>query len=169
MFHFDENTEIIDAYVNHIRQVAVLLGYQEPQILEVFKNTPPTKLYWVLFPIADLRQAVETAKRILTKEKIDRQLVGQTSLTPFMSVRDGFNKRVTFSTADDLEQKIDRLTVMMGKLVMEDEGLSKPFKPQVYQSNRGRNWNRGYYQGRFRNDNAYWGHPVFNQNFRGRT
>ena len=76
-------------------------------MLEVFKNTLPTKLYWVFSPIADLRQAVETAKRILTKEKIDRQLVGQTSLTTFMSVRDRFNKRVTFNTADDLEQKVD--------------------------------------------------------------
>ena len=61
-FHFNENTEMIDAYVNCIRQVATLLGYQEPQILEVFKNTLPTKLYWVLFPIMDLRQAVEMAK-----------------------------------------------------------------------------------------------------------
>ena len=68
-FHFDENTETIDAYVTHIRHVAMLLGYGEPQILEVFKNTLPTKLYWVLFPIEDLRQAVETAKRILTKRK----------------------------------------------------------------------------------------------------
>ena len=49
-FHFDKNVETIDAYVNHIRQVTTLLGYQEPQILEVFKNTLPTKLYWVLFP-----------------------------------------------------------------------------------------------------------------------
>ena len=71
-FHFDENTETIDAYVNCIRQVVTLLGYQEPQILEVFKNTLPTKLYWVFSPIMDLRQVVETAKRILTKEKIDR-------------------------------------------------------------------------------------------------
>ena len=105
----------------------------------MFKNALQTKLYWVLFPIADLRQEVETAKRILTKEKIDRQLVEQTSSTPFISVRDRFNNKVTFNTADDLEQMIDRLTVMMGKLVMEDEGQSKPFKPQVYQSNRGRN------------------------------
>ena len=35
-------------------------------------NTLPTKLYWILFPIEDPRKAVETAKRILTKEKIDR-------------------------------------------------------------------------------------------------
>ena len=72
-FSFVENTETIDAYVTHIRQVAALLGYGEPQILEVFKKTLPTKLYWILFPIEDLRQAVETAKRILTKEKLDRQ------------------------------------------------------------------------------------------------
>ena len=67
-FNFDENTETIDAYVTQIRQVATLLGYGEPQILEVFKNTLPTKLYWILFPIEDLRQVVEIAKRILTKE-----------------------------------------------------------------------------------------------------
>ena len=35
-FHFDENSEMIDAYVNHIRQVATWLGYEELQVLEVF-------------------------------------------------------------------------------------------------------------------------------------
>ena len=60
-FSFDENTETIDAYVTCMRQVA-LLGYGEPQILEVFKNTLPTKLYVILFPIEDLRQAVEHPK-----------------------------------------------------------------------------------------------------------
>ena len=49
-FHFDENAETIDPYDTCIRQVATLLGYGEPKILEVFKSTPP-KLYWVLFPI----------------------------------------------------------------------------------------------------------------------
>ena len=63
---------MFDAYVTHIRQVAALLGYGKPQVLEVFKNMLPMRLYWVLFPIEDLRLAVETAKRILTKEKIDR-------------------------------------------------------------------------------------------------
>ena len=53
-----------------------------PQVLEVFKNTLPTKLYWILFPTEDLRQAVETAKSILTKEKLDKQLTGQTSTNP---------------------------------------------------------------------------------------
>ena len=67
--HFDENAETIDAYVHCIRQVANLLGYQDSQILEVFKNTLPSKLYWVLFPIEDLTAEVDTAKRMLMKEK----------------------------------------------------------------------------------------------------
>ena len=81
-FTFDENTETIDSYVIRIKQVATLLGCGEPQILEVFKNTLPTKLYWILFPIEDLRQVVDTAKRILTEEKLDKQLTGQTPTNP---------------------------------------------------------------------------------------
>ena len=94
------------------------------------------------------------------KETIDRQLVKPTSLTPFMSVRDGFNKRVAFNMTDGIEQKIDKLTVMMGKLVTGGDRQDKPFKPQVYQSNRDRCQNRGNYnqrgyQGRFRSNNAH--------------
>ena len=73
----------------------------------------------------NLRQAVEMAKRILTKEKIDRQLAGQTFLNPFMSIKDGFGKKVTFDTIDGITQKIDKLMVMMGKLVMEDKGQNR--------------------------------------------
>ena len=51
-----------DTYVTRIRQVAALLGYGEPQMLEVFKNTVPNRLYWVLYPINNLREAVGTAK-----------------------------------------------------------------------------------------------------------
>ena len=65
-FHFDENADTIDASVQRMRQVAAMLNYGEPQILEVFKNTLHSHMYWVLFPIKNLRQAVETAKRILT-------------------------------------------------------------------------------------------------------
>ena len=49
-FHFDKNTETIDAYVHHIRQVANLLGYQDPQILEVFKNYTSIKIVLGTFP-----------------------------------------------------------------------------------------------------------------------
>ena len=67
-FHFDENAKTLDSYIMYIRQVATLLGHGKPQILEVFQNTLPARLYWVLFPIEDIRQVVETAKRILTKK-----------------------------------------------------------------------------------------------------
>ena len=63
-----------------------LLGYEDPQVLEVFKNTVPNRL-WVLFPIDNLHKAVETAKQFLTKEKIDRQMTGQNT-TPFMKLTD---------------------------------------------------------------------------------
>ena len=62
------------------------------------------------------------------KEKIDRQLVGQNSSTPFMNMRENSNKRLTFDTMDDIEQKLDKLTAVMGKLVAEDKGQSKQFK-----------------------------------------
>ena len=69
------------------------------------------------FPLGDLWQAVETGKRILTNEKIDRQLAGWSSSTPLMNIWEEHNKRVTFDTMDGLEQKIDKLLVMMGRLV----------------------------------------------------
>ena len=124
-FTLDENTETIDAYVRCIRQVAALLGYGEPQILEVFKNTLPTNLYSTLFPIEDLRQVVEIAKRILTKEKLDRQWTGQSSSTPFMSIRDDHQRRVSFDMKEELGNKIDKLAVMIGKLATRNSGTNK--------------------------------------------
>ena len=112
-FHFDENTETIDTYLMCMRQVAALIGHGEPQNLEVFKNTLPTRKYWILFSIESLRQALETAKRILTKEKIDRHLVTQSSSTPFMSMRDSYNKRVNYNTQEGLENEIDKLAAVM--------------------------------------------------------
>ena len=129
-----------------IRQVANLLGYGEPQILEVFKNTLPTKLYWVLFPVEDLRQAVDTAKRIITKEKLDKQLMGQTSTSPFMSIREQTDKRVSFNARDELGDKIDKLTVVMSKLAATANHKRRPFKLQIYKSRR---QNRSYGQGRY--------------------
>ena len=148
-FTFDENIETIDSYMIRIRQVATLLGYGELQILEVFKNTLPTKLYWVLFPIEDLRQTVETAKRILTKEKLDRQLTGQTSTIPFMNIRNRTDKGVSFSARDELGDKIDKLTVIMSKLAAKDSHERRTFKPQIYKSRgQGRSYDQRTYQTR---------------------
>ena len=54
----------------------MLLGKVEPQVPEVFKNTLIPRLHWFLFPVEDLRKSLETAKKILNKVKIDRQLLG---------------------------------------------------------------------------------------------
>ena len=88
------------------------------------------KLYWILFSIEDLRQVVETAKRILTKEKLDKQLTGQTSTSPFMSFREGGSGKVSFDTRDELRNKIDKLMVMIGRLAAKDNIGTRPFKPK---------------------------------------
>ena len=111
--HYDENVETIDAYVSRIRQVAALLGYGEPQILEVFKNTVPSKLYWILYPINELRVAVETAKRVLTNEKIDKQRMGQSSASPFMKSsqesKRNCEKGISFGALETIERNSDSI------------------------------------------------------------
>ena len=67
---------------------------------------------------------VEIAKRILTKEKLDRQLTGQ-SLSSFMSIGDGHQRRVSFNMKEELSDKIDKLAVMIGKLATRDSGTNK--------------------------------------------
>ena len=85
-----------------------------------------------MFPIEDLRKAVETAKRILTKEKFDKQLTGQMSTSSFMNIRDGTERKVSFNARDELGDKIDKLTVMMSRLAAKYSNGKRPFKPQIY-------------------------------------
>ena len=107
-----------------------------------------------MFPIENLRQAVDTAKRILTKEKLDKQLMGQTSPSPFMSIKNGTERRASFNDRDELGDKIDKLTVMMNRLAMKDTLEKRPFKPQIYKI-RGhhRFYGQGNYQSRLGNRN----------------
>ena len=49
-FQSDEATDTIDRYIHKVKQVAALLDYGEPQILELFKNTLPSRLYYLLYP-----------------------------------------------------------------------------------------------------------------------
>ena len=60
-----------------------MLNYGEPQILELFKNTLLSRLYYMLYQIDGLRTAVDTANRLLTKEQIDKKS-GQATASPFM-------------------------------------------------------------------------------------
>ena len=159
-FHYDENVETPDAYVIRIKQVARILGYQDLQVLEVFKNTVPNRLYWVLFAIDNLHKAVETAKSFLTKEKIDRQMTGQSS-TPFMKLSDKKRKSVTFETKEALErtsENMERMTMFMDKMYIKLEQKDVPYKPQIYQRERGQN------QRQFSRGSNWWGYRSFNRN-----
>ena len=95
-------------------QVAAMLNYGEMHILENFKNTLPYQLL---------------AKRVLTKERLDRQLTRQSS-TPFMKAtsdndshtpQNQQKKGVTFDAMETLERNsdcIDRLTTLVSDLKM---------------------------------------------------
>ena len=57
-----------------------------------------------------------------------------------MSIREGVNRKVSFDTRDKLENKIHKLTVMLGRLAAKDNNEKRPFKPQIYQGKgRGQN------------------------------
>ena len=54
-----------------------------------------------------------------------------------MNIRDGHNRKVSFDMKEELGDKIDKLAVMIGKLVTKDSGTGRQFKPKIY-PNRGR-------------------------------
>ena len=95
--------------------MAALLDYGDPQILELFKNTLPRRLYYTLYHTDNLREAVETAKRILTKEQMDKK-AGLSSTSPFMQVNqnssknnDKTEKKVSFSAVEAMERTTDSI------------------------------------------------------------
>ena len=53
-----------------------------------------------------------------------------------MSIKDNYSRWVTFDTGDELGDKIDKLTVMIGQLAARDSGSGRQFKPQIYQGKR---------------------------------
>ena len=71
------------------------------------------------------------SKKILTKEKLDKPLTGQTSASPCISIRGGTNRKVSFDTRDELGDKIDKLTVLLGRLAAKDNCDKRPFQPQI--------------------------------------
>ena len=52
----------------------------------------------------------------------DRQTISRTVILHSIHEHTKHNRRVTLDTLDGLEQKIDKLMVMMGKLVMKHDG-----------------------------------------------
>ena len=149
-FKFDENTDTIDSYVLRMSQVAAVLNYGEMQILENFKSTLLYQLYVTLINVNNLTDAIDLAKRVLTKEKLDRQLTGQTP-TPFMkatindshSTQNNPQKGVTFDAMETLERNsdcIDRLMSLVSNMEMTMDRRQSPYKPGIYPG-RSRNQN----------------------------
>ena len=110
------------------------------------------------------------------------QLTGQTSTSPFMNIRDETERKVSFNTRDELGDKIDKLTVMMGRLAAKDSNDKRPFKLQIdksrssYPQGLNRTYNQRNYQNRgslgrrsdSRNRGRYGNNrPRLQQNYRG--
>ena len=113
-----------------------------------------------MFSIDNLCNAVETAKRFLTKEKIDRQMTGQSS-TPFMKLTDKKRKSVTFDAKDALEKtsgNMEWMMALMDKMYIILEQKDMPYKPQIYQRGRGQNWRQ------FSRGNNWRGYRPFSRN-----
>ena len=134
-----------------------MLNYGEPQILELFKNTLPSGLDYMLYQIDDLRMAVETSKRLLTKGLIDIKS-GQSTASPFMKTsqeksKSKNEKKVSFSAIEAMERTtdgIERLASLMDKMETKLNRRDKQYRPRIYQ---GRNRGRDYRQNNFRSRN----------------
>ena len=138
-FQFDENTDTIDSYIHRVKQVVALLNYGEPQILELFKNTLLSRLYYMVYNIDNLREAVETTKCMLTKEQIDGCKSGQSAASPFMKVNQQNPKRkgVTFNAIETIQKQgdsIDKLTSLMNELSskLDRKDNSTQYKPRIH-------------------------------------
>ena len=175
-------------------QVTAMLNYGEMKILENLKNTLPYRLYSTLINVNNFRDAIDLAKRELTKEKLDRQLTGQSS-TPFMKATSNSDshlpqnhqkKGVTFDAMETLERNsdcIDRLISLVSDLKMTMDRKQPQYKPKIYQGrsqnqnagqqnfipgnrsfSRGRN--QGGIRGNYNNRNNY--QPNYRNRLRGR-
>ena len=142
--------DTIDSCIVRMSQVAAMLNYGEMQILENFKNTLLYRFYSTLINVNNLRDAIYLAKRVLTKEKLDRQLTGQSS-TPFMRdtnndnhlPQNHYKKGVTFDAMEMLERNsncIDKLTSLVSNMKMILDRKQSLYKPKIYQG-RSRNQN----------------------------
>ena len=101
-----------------------------------------------------------------------------------MNIKDVYNsKEVTFDLQNSLDDKIDKLTLMMSKLTALDNNQNKQFQPKIYQSRwRGKssnyydqnNYDQDKYQNRYRSTcgdrrTSFRGRCQYRQNYRGKT
>ena len=176
-FQFDEAADTIDGYIQKVKQVAALLNYGEPQTLELFKNTLLSRLYYMLYQINDLKVVVETAKRLLTKVKMDKKS-GQATSSPFMQTCQGNSKskckaeknekKVVFSAVEAIERttdNIERPASLMDKMDTKLGRREDQYRPRIYQ---GRDRGHSFRQNNYRSRNRSYSRDQYQNNYRGR-
>ena len=113
-----------------------------------------------------MRDAVDAAKTVLMKEKIDKQLSGQSGAsTPFMKAGDvsHSSKKVSFNANNPIIEELESLTSMVYNMSIQKEENNRPFKPQIYKK-RGRGQNRQNFSNGDRNRS--FSRDIQRQNFR---
>ena len=86
-------------------------------------------------------------KRVLRKEKIDRQLSGQSTTAPFMKVSDADKSSVgktskkvvsyiALQTIKRTNDSVGKLASLVSKMKVQMDRHDVQYKPQVYQSKR---------------------------------
>ena len=91
-------------------------------------------------------------QRVLTKEKIDRQLSGQScTTTSFLKIGDDHhsNKTVSFNMHIPIREQLESLISMVYNMSIHKEDSNRPFKPQIHQKKR-RGQNRQHFGDRNR-------------------
>ena len=99
----------------------------------------------MVYNIDNLREAVETAKCMLTKEQIDGHKSGQPASSPFMKVNQQIPKKkgITFNAIETIQKQgdsIDKLTSLMNELSskLDRKDNSTQYKPRIHPGrNRG--------------------------------
>ena len=127
----------------------------------------------MLYQINDLRTDVETAKRVLTKEKFDKQKMGQTYTSPFMktskeSKMKSNDKGVSVDALDTIDRhsnSMDKLTSLVSKLDMKLDKQETQYKPNVYQ---GRKRGCGQRQNSYRSRDRSYSRDCNQYNYPGR-
>ena len=95
----------------------------------------------MLYHINDLREVVEIAKRMQKKEQIDKQSLGQSSVSPFLKNNQQSpkksSKNVSFSIMETIQRQgdsIDKLTSLMNELStkLNRRESTVQYKPKIF-------------------------------------
>ena len=89
---------------------------------------PTNKIVLDLVPNRRSQTSCRYCQKNTYQRKLDKQLTGQTSTSPFLTIRKGTSKRVSFDTRDKLGDKIDKLTMVMSKLAATENHERRFFK-----------------------------------------